>query len=326
MNNLITAEGLSKNTFDSYKRDLISISNFFSNKNLLTLTIDDLNNYIKHISKIYSKRTIDRHISSIKHFYDFLQLEKIITKNPSTLLEHKKQDLYLPNVLTEEEVKKLLDKANNDKSNFGLQFYCMLELLYATGMRVSELVELPISSIEKEFNLNNSTYNLKNFIRVIGKGSKERIVPINNLAINILYKYLKLRDKLLNGEYSKYLFTTRIKFSKKNKENNNKKQNKEKIFKIDKKDNHISRQIFAKHLKYLANSVGINKEKISPHTIRHSVATHLLKNGADLKIIQEILGHSDISTTQIYTHLENKKLKDTVEKYHPFSKINDICK
>lgn len=283
---------------------------------MLKLITSDLEDYIKYINGIFSSRTIDRHISSIKHFYDFLQLEKIISKNPSTLLEHRKQELYLPNVLGEEEIERLLAKAREDISNFGLQFYCMLELLYATGMRVSELVELPISSIEKDFNLANSDFKLKDFVRIMGKGNKERIVPLNKTAINILYSYLTLRDKLLQGEYSKYLFTTKVKFSK-----NVDKVKKVIVTKINKKDNHISRQIFAKHLKELAISVGIDGEKISPHTIRHSVATHLLKNGADLKIIQEILGHSDISTTQIYTHLESEKMKKTVEKFHPFANI-----
>ncbi len=328
LNNLTTVEGLSKNTFESYKRDINYIKNYFTkkNKNLLDLSLNDLREYVIYLSNLYSNRTVDRHISTIKHFYDFLQLEKIIEKNPSTLLEHKKQKMYLPNVLTEKEVKKLLNTSRNDNTDFGIQFYCMLELLYATGMRVSELVELPISAIERDFNLDSNGFKLKNFMRIIGKGNKERIIPLNNTAIEILYKYISLREKLLYGEYSKYLFTTKVKFSKKNSEEEQNKR-KKRTFKIDKKDNHLSRQAFAKYLKYVAKLSGIDEDKISPHTIRHSVATHLLKNGADLRIIQEILGHADISTTQIYTHLENEKIKEAVVKYHPFAKLkeDDIC-
>ncbi len=328
LNNLTTVEGLSKNTFESYKRDINDLKKYFTkkNKNLLELLLDDLREYVIYLSNLYSNRTVDRHISTIKHFYDFLQLEKIIEKNPSTLLEHKKQKIYLPNVLTEREVKKLLVTSSNDNTDFGIQFYCMLELLYATGMRVSELVELPISAIEKEFNLDNSGFKLKNFMRILGKGNKERIIPLNNTAIDILYKYIALRKKLLCGEYSKYLFTTKVKFSKKNTDDENNKKRK-RILKINKKDNHLSRQAFAKYLKFVAKLSGIDEDKISPHTIRHSVATHLLQNGADLRIIQEILGHADISTTQIYTHLENEKMKEAVEKHHPFAKLNedDIC-
>lgn len=284
--------------------------------------MEDLREYVVYLNKLYSTRTVDRHISSIKHFYDFLQLEKIIIKNPSTLLEHKRQELYLPNVLTEEEIKKLLNTSKNDNTNFGIQFYCMLELLYATGMRVSELVELPISAIEKDFDLEDNGFKLKNFMRIVGKGNKERVIPLNNTAVDILYKYIILREKLLCGEYSKYLFTTRVKFSKKNYDSSED-QKKNKIFKKNKKDNHLSRQAFAKYLKYVANLSGIEESKISPHTIRHSVATHLLKNGADLRIIQEILGHADISTTQIYTHLENKSIKEAVKKHHPFAKLKE---
>ena len=132
-----------------------------------------------------------------------------------------------------------------------------------------------------------------------------------------LYKYLILREKLLNGVHSEYLFTTRVIFSRKEE-----KTKRKVILKINKNDSHIARQLFARHLKSLAISIGISEELISPHTIRHSVATHLLQNGADIRIIQEILGHSDISTTQIYTHIANDKLDSVLKKYHPLSKLN----
>jgi integrase/recombinase XerD len=319
INSIQVVDGLSKNTIDSYRRDLESFIKYFNKLNIEEITTSDLEKYIIFLSQKYSSRSIDRHISSIKRFFDFLQLENIIKSNPSTLIEHRKMDYYLPNFLSEIEVERLLKCAKDDESDFGVQFYCMLELLYATGMRISELVELKISSIEKEFNLNNDNYKLKNFIRVIGKGNKERIVPINNIAIDSLYSYLKLRDKLLNGQHSEYLFTTRVNFCKKIARDSG-----EIVYRINKKDNHLARQVFAKHLKEIATISKINSKKISPHIIRHSIATHLLKNGADLRIIQEILGHSDISTTQIYTHLGNKKMDDTIKKFHPLADEDKI--
>lgn len=312
LNSILTTEGLSKNTVEAYKRDIVKLEEYFKNKDILYIEQKDLEKYINYLSINFSSKTVDRNISSIKHFYDFLQLEKIIKHNPSTLIEHKKQELHLPQFLTEEEIDKLLNKAKQDDSNYGVQFYCMLELLYATGMRVSELVS--IENVEKDFNLKDNSYKIKDSIRIIGKGNKERIIPITKTAVDILEKYIKLREKLLNGVYSKYLFTTKVIFSK----------NDSKKVKYKKTDNHITRQVFARHLKELAINVGIDQKKISPHVIRHSIATHLLKNGVDIRIIQQILGHSDISTTQIYTHINDGVAKSTIEKYHPLSKIKNI--
>lgn len=318
LSSIVAVDGLSKNTIESYKRDLESLFKYINirNINILAVTDDDLLDYFKNISTDFSARTIDRHISSIKHFFDFLQLENYIKHNPSTIIEHTKRRKSLPNYLSEDDVKKLLAKAGEDKSDFGLQFYCMLMLMYATGMRVSELVELRISSIEKEFDLKNEKFILKNYIKVFGKGGKERIVPINNATIDVMYKYLNLRERLLCGFYSEYLFTTKAIFSR-----NEKKLNNKITLKIDKKDNHVARQLFARHLKSVAVAAGIAPELIHPHIIRHSIATHLLQNGADIRIIQEILGHSDISTTQIYTHVTNDKLDNILKTCHPLAKV-----
>lgn len=319
LSSLTVVDGLSKNTIESYKRDLESLLKYLENKNINVLDVTDNNllEYFTDMSIKFSAKTIDRHISSIKHFFDFLQLENYIKHNPSTIIEHTKQRKNLPNYLSKEDVKKLMEKAKEDKSNFGLQFYCMLMLMYATGMRVSELVELKISSIEKEFDLTNQNFILKNYIKILGKGGKERFIPINKITVNILYEYLNLREKLLNGCYSEYLFTTRVIFSRKKEKIKNKV-----ILKTNKKDGHIARQLFARHLKSLAIKAGIPINLISPHIIRHSIATHLLQNGADIRIIQEILGHSDISTTQIYTHIANDKLDNVLKTYHPLAKTN----
>ena len=321
IDSLVSMEGLSKNTVESYNRDLDKLNDFFGTRDIKNITKTDLENYIKHISNLYTNRTVDRHISSIKHFFDFLQLENIIKNNPSTLLEHKKIEHYLPKFLTENEVELLLQKASMDKSDFGIQFYCMLELLYATGMRVSELVSMKLSNIEKEFDLKNNSYKIKNFIRITGKGNKERIIPINKTAIDLLVKYINLRNTILNGNYCEYLFTNKVSFSRT-------KSNVVAVKILKNKNSCISRQVFARKLKEVAISVGINPDKISPHSIRHSVATHLLKGGADLRIIQEILGHADISTTQIYTHLSNGVAENTLKKCHPLSRVcgDDIIK
>ncbi len=315
INSIISTEGLSTNTVLSYKNDLKTFVNFFKDGDVLNITREDLEKYVAFLSSKYSNRTIDRNISTIKHFFDFLQLEKVVVKNPSTLLEHRKPEHYLPNFLSEDEIKELLDKAKEDKSDFGVQFYCMLELLYATGIRVSELVSVKLSSIEKQFNLKNDSYKIKNIIKIVGKGGKERIIPMNDVAVKALEKYLTLRDKILGQNHSDYIFTNIVPFSR------------TKTGVICRKilknatDGHVARQVFARKLKELAISIGVNPEKISPHAIRHSVATHLLNHGADLRIIQEILGHADISTTQIYTHLKDDVVKKTIQNHHPLSKV-----
>ncbi len=319
LSSLAVVDGLSKNTIESYRRDLELLFEYLKTRNvdILTVTDNDLLDYFKNISIKFSARTIDRHISSVKHFFDFLQLENYLKHNPSTAIEHTKQRKNLPNYLTKNDVKKLLAKAEEDKSDFGLQFYCMLMLMYATGMRVSELVELKISSVEKEFDLKNENFTLKNYLKVLGKGGKERIVPINSATVDIMHKYLNLRERLLSSSHSEYLFTTKVIFSR-----NKEKSDKKVILKVDKKDNHVARQLFARHLKSVAVAAGIAPELIHPHIIRHSIATHLLQNGADIRIIQEILGHSDISTTQIYTHVTNDKLDNVLKTCHPLAKAN----
>ena len=315
-----SVENLSKNTIESYNRDLIRMFDFFTEKKISILSIktSDLEQYLKYLKTELSVRSIARNISSIKHFFDYLQTENILEDNPSTLIESAKIGVHLPDFLTEEEIILLLNKAKQDKSNFGVKFNCMLQVLYATGMRVSELVNLKIDSINTNYNPKTGEFKIDNFIRVLGKGNKERIVPLNQESINSLNEYIKLRNKLLCGNFSNWLFTNMVNFSKKD--------GKQKV--ILKKDCHIPRQVFARELKNIAISIGIDSDKIHPHTLRHSIATHLLKNGADLKIIQEILGHSDITTTQIYTHITNKKMFDAVNNNHPLSKlkIEDIDK
>ncbi|MDR1425371.1 MAG: tyrosine recombinase [Rickettsiales bacterium] len=315
---LDTAEGLSKNTLEAYRRDLVLLSNYLEEKSLAleSITRSDLQNFLNNLSGNYENKSIDRFISSIRHFFNFLLREGTIDNNPATLLEHRKKGIHLPKFLLQSEVGILLGEAKKmTNSDFGIQFYCMLSLLYATGMRISELVTLRLSSLDREFNTKNSGYRIIDHIVVFGKGGKERIVPIGREALASLTNYMALREKLLGNQYSEYLFTTRVKFSKKNGERGV-------VYRLGKKDGHISRQVFARHLKDLAQTIGLEFNKISPHVIRHSVATHLMENGADLRVVQEILGHSDIATTQIYTHVSNGKLDRTLAEFHPLAKTD----
>ena len=263
--------GLSKNTIDSYKYDLKEFDLYF-NQNIPNLTYNDIQNYLDYISN-KSARTTAHHITVLNAFYKFLLDEKIINSNPCENIVNTKIPRKLPNYLTEEEINNLLDIKL--ETPYDYRNKAMLELLYATGLRISELINLKINDID---------YN-ECFLRVFGKGKKERIVPIGDIALKYLSIYTnKYRNEILGNTISDYLF---ISNAKKN----------------------ITRQGFFKILKKESSRAGI-KKIVSPHVLRHSFATHLLSNGADLRIIQELLGHENIITTEIYAHLINEKLKD----------------
>ena len=273
---------LSDNTLKSYQNDLDIFSSYFKNKDLTKLNATDIHNFISKKSNAKSSTTIAHNITVINSFYTFLLEEKLIKTNPCENIVSPKKALKLPNFLTEEEVDKLLDISLN--SAYDYRNKAMLELLYATGIRVSELINLKFINLDLE----------NDFIRVFGKGSKERLVPISDVAKDWIIKYInEYRGELLKGKNSDYLFINNL-------------------------GNGISRVGFFKIIKKICEEKGINKN-VSPHILRHSFATHLLAHGADLRVIQEMLGHSDISTTQIYAHLVNEKLKKDYEEYHPRS-------
>lgn len=278
---LLIDKGYSNNTIESYKRDLEKFLIYNKDKDISSIKNSDLKEYIKYLNEEnLNEKSIARNISSIKSFYKFLVIQKYITNNPSDSIFQPKLKKSLPNILTEEEVLKLLDIKLTD--NFSYRNKAMLELMYASGLRVSELVNLKLQDID----LN------QDIIRTFGKGSKERVIPIGDYAKEYLEKYIyEYRGSMLKKEASEYLFL-----------NNHGKK--------------MTRQGFFKIIKKIAQEKGINKE-LSPHTIRHSFASHLLKYGADLRTIQELLGHSDISTTQIYTHITNEQLKKNYKDYHP---------
>ena len=268
---------LSDNTLASYSNDLKDLDIYFNGK-LLNNSYKDMTKYFDNINNIGS-RSLAHHITVVNSFYNFLVREKVIDNNPCLNILLPKLPQKLPNYLTEEEVNKLLEIKL--VTPYDYRNKAMLELLYATGLRISELVNLKITDVD----LHNC------FVRVFGKGKKERIVPIGDVAIKYLNIYIgSYRDKILKDKISDYLFIS-----------NNLKN--------------ISRQGFFKILKNECKRCGIDKN-VSPHVLRHSFATHMLSHGADLRVIQELLGHEDISTTQIYAHLVNEKLKQDYQ-YHP---------
>lgn len=272
---------LSKNTIFSYQDNLNRFEEFIKGKSIKEVTKKDIEQYLKFNNSMAEKSRA-HYITVLRNFYQFLVYEELLKINPCETIKQPKIGKSLPHYLTEEEVYKLLDFSLN--TPFDYRNKAMLELLYATGIRVSELVNLK---------LNNLHLN-EDLIRVMGKGSKERICPISEICEKYLRIYInEYRNGLLKNKTSEYLF-------------------------INNFGNAITRQGFFKNLKQIAKIQGIEKE-ISPHTLRHSYATHLLSHGADLRIIQELLGHSDLSTTEIYTHVVNEKIKSEYEK-HPHAK------
>ena len=277
---LIIDKKYSENTVKSYKNDLKKFDNFLK-KQINNINENDIKNYIKYLNKENNNsKTISHNISTLRSFYKFLLIEKKVNKNPMEYIELPKTKKSLPKTLSIEEIDKLLDIKLKDA--FSYRNKAMLELMYSSGLRVSELVNVNIHDID--------TSNC--IIRIMGKGSKERIVPLGDYAIRYIEIYLReYRERLVKKELNDYLFL-----------NNHGKK--------------MTRQGFFKILKQIAKEKNI-KTEFSPHTLRHSFATHLLNGGADLRSIQEMLGHSDISTTQIYTHVSKEKLKENYNNFHP---------
>ena len=272
----------SMNTVSSYTKDLIKFSNFI-NKNILNVTKNDILSFLEYEKKLMKKdRTINHDLIVIKNFYKYLEKEGEIKINPASNIDTPKLRKSLPHVLSVSDVDKLLDITLNDKYSYRNK--AMLELMYSSGLRISELVNLKMQDIDL----------MENIIRVYGKGSKERIVPIGDYASKYLDIYIKeYRPKFIKKHLNDYLF-------------------------LNSRGENISRQALFKIIKQLLREKKLNVA-FSPHTLRHSFASHMLENGADLRSIQELLGHSDISTTQIYTHISNKKIIENYNDSHPHS-------
>ena len=282
LDNLWLEHGLSQNTISSYHTDLKFLQNYFAKTDLISLDFEQLYAFISYRSKNgYSSRSNARMISTLRKFYAWLISTGQTNNNPTAKLALPKLAKKLPKDITETDVERLL-QAPDMTEDVGIRDKAMLELMYATGLRVSELVGLNIDDIDINIGI----------IQVIGKGSKERIVPIGEYALEYLQKYFDEARLSLSKNF------------------------KEKAVFISKHTKRITRQSFWHRIKNYALIAGINTD-ISPHTLRHAFATHLLNHGADLRSVQLLLGHSNISTTTIYTHISQNRLQEIYQKHHP---------
>ena len=284
-NYLKLERGLSINSIKSYEFDLFQFKNFITensiNESPKKCSSSTVKRYLYKNFSNKKSRSQARSISALKSFFNYLLFEGEINSSPLNDIESPKIENKLPEVLTEDEIKKLISSVNLE-AEFGQRNKTIIEVLYGTGIRVSELTELKLSNIF--FN--------ENILKVTGKGNKERFVPLGKIASIEIKKYLNDRDKLkINSKFSDILF-------------------------LNKYGRQLTRSMIFKVIKDSSKNAKIDK-KISPHTLRHSYATHLLKNGADLRTIQLILGHESITTTEIYTHLDTFHLEDVLKKYHP---------
>ena len=280
-------KNFSGNTLDAYMRDVRKLESFtiseLDNLSPQNITYENLQEYIYQLSKNkISERSQARAISSIKAFFKFLLEDDYRTDNPATLLEGPKLGLYLPDTLSEEDINRIITCIDNS-TDIGKRNKCILEVLYGCGLRVSELIDLKISNINFK----------ESYIMVEGKGEKTRLVPLANTTAEFIKSYIHtVRNKTkINKKYEDTLF-------------------------LNSRGTNMSRVIVFIIIKELTQKAGISKS-ISPHTFRHSFATHLLQNGADLRFIQEMLGHSSITTTQVYTHLKTEELRDVILNFHP---------
>lgn len=302
---MLTGErGAAHNTRQAYWRDLADVS-LYLKKNRKTdvdkATAEDLKDYLKDLGeKTHSKgankskiavRTVARRLSALRQFYRYLISENVRENDPTATIESPKQTRTLPKTLSEGEVTQLIKTAAISGTAESVRLVCLLEMLYATGLRVSELVGLPMGAIGED----------NQFIMIAGKAGRERMVPLTDPAQKALKDYMNVRKQFIGadegGRQSTWLFPSRTSDS-----------------------GHLTRQRFAQLLKDLARDAEVDEDRVSPHVLRHAFATHLLSNGADLRSVQKMLGHADIATTQIYTHIVSEGLKKTLEDKHPLSK------
>jgi integrase/recombinase XerD len=306
---LTSEKNAAKNTTQAYWRDLADFSKFLkesSSRDIVKATTDDVRAYVAELNvRIHEKgdhkgniagRTIARRLSAMRQYYRFAISEKLCDSDPSLPVESPKQKRTLPKTLSEKEVDTLIVTAANGKPAESRRLICLLEVLYATGLRVSELVGLPLSAVSE---------NADHLI-VHGKGGKDRAIPLTDAARDSLQRYLEMRVNFINEDRrildradfgNTWLFPSKTSDS-----------------------GHLTRQRFAQLLKDLAQDAGVDEDRVSPHVLRHAFATHLLNNGADLRAVQKMLGHADINTTQIYTHIMNADARKALEENHPLSK------
>ena len=287
---LIAERGASRNTVDAYKRDLRDFAGSLvkRKKSLGNASSDDIRVYLELLEQSgMAPRTAARRLSAIRQLYRFLFNEGDRSDDPSTAIDSPRQGRPLPKILSEADVDRLLATAHKRDGDDGLRLTCLLEILYASGLRVSELVALPVASVARD----------PHVLIVRGKGGKERMVPLTDAARDAIAAYKEARQSFLpEGATSPYLFPSRS------------------------SEGHLTRRRMGQLLKELAIECGLRPAAVSPHVLRHAFATHLLDHGADLRSVQQMLGHADISTTQIYTHVLTERLKTLVNEHHPLAR------
>ena len=291
----VAEDGISLNTCKSYKSDLRFLCTWLQERRaeLETAKAEQLRAYISFLrERKLAPRTIARRQACFCSFYRFLQSEEVCSENPAALLGRERPGVVLPRTLSEKEVEGLLHTAARRPGVHGIRLKVVVELLYAAGMRVSELVSLPLAEVRKDLSV----------VAVSGKGNYERLVPLNPPARRALQDYLAIRSHFLSkragsahGSANRWLFPSKGSLG------------------------HITRQAVLQMLKNLALESGMDASRVSPHVLRHAFATHLLERGADLRSLQRMLGHADISTTQMYTHVRRKRLQESLEKHHPLA-------
>jgi integrase/recombinase XerD len=299
---LAAEQGAGDNTLDAYRRDLTDLSEFLgqAGQNFAGAGTDVLRDYLADLdTRGFKSSSVARRLSAMRHLFRFLLNERIRSDDPAAILSGPKRGRGLPKVLSISDVDRMLTRATELTQAEGaspqqrlraIRLHCLLEVLYATGLRVSELVALPLSASRRDARM----------IVVRGKGNKERLVPLNEASRQAMADYLAAMEALKpekkkNASPSKWLFPS---FGE---------------------SGHLTRQHFARDLKELAGASGLAPRLVSPHVLRHAFASHLLHNGADLRIVQTLLGHTDISTTQIYTHVVEERLKSLVRDLHPLA-------
>ncbi len=282
--------GASNNTCQAYQRDIADFSEWMSqrSRSVEAATSDDIRGFLSALAdRQLAASSSARKLSTLRQFFGFLQGDGHRSDNPTAIVDSPRQGRSLPKVLSEADVDRLLAATRTVKGPAGIRLTAMMELLYATGLRVSELVALPLNAVAGN----------RQFLLVTGKGNKERLVPITGEARAAVDAYLEIWLMFVpDGKQSKFLFPSRG------------------------KEGHITRRRFAQMLSDLAPGAGLHHHQVSPHILRHAFASHLLANGADLRLVQQMLGHADISTTQIYTHVLDARLKNLVNDMHPLSK------
>lgn len=299
---MMSAErGAARNTLEAYRRDLIAFDDLLAGRGLRNATRDDVKKYLAAFTASGAAGSSQaRRLSSLRQFYAFLYLEGRRKDDPTTAVDAPRRARVLPKVLSEDDVDRLIrEAARPRKTKDGksekeqperIRLRCILEILYASGLRISELVTLPLAAVRRR----------DSFLLVRGKGGKERLAPLNPAAAKAIQDYLKVRDEFLpdasRHDAARFLFPSRGAAG------------------------HLTRRRCHQLLKELAADAGIDPGKLSPHVLRHAFATHLVDGGADLRSVQSMLGHADISTTQIYTHVAGERLKAVVESAHPLSR------